>query len=113
MSMQSDSTLESERTLFDQVRPLFIALGDTDRQDIVVHLAGCDRLSVADLTSLTNLSRPTVSYHLKVLRDAGLIREEREGAKRFYQPTFSKYIELMRRLVEVAEKLDTGGNYGK
>lgn len=113
MNLYDESALQDERDLFEQVRPLFIALGDIDRQDIVVHLAGCHRLSVAELTSLTELARPTVSYHLKVLRDAGLVSEEREGTKRFYQPTFRKYIGLMRQLVDCAERLDKGGIYGK
>lgn len=106
--------LPNERALFEKVRPLFSALGDRDRQDILLYLTGHSRLSVRELTGLTELSRPTVSYHLKVLREAGLVREHKEGTKRYYQPIFRRYIDPMRQLIECVEIIEhNGGTYGK
>jgi len=114
MTAWDHSVLPKEHALFEQMRPLFIALGDSDRQDILLYLTGRARLNVGELTSLTELSRPTVSYHLKVLKDVGLVYEEKEGVKRYYQPTFRKYIEPMRQLIDCAEKIErSGGTYGK
>lgn len=114
MRTWDQSPTSAEHALFEQMRPLFIALGDADRQDILLHLTGHVRLNVGELTSLTELSRPTVSYHLKVLKDVGLVYEEKEGVKRYYQPTFSRYIEPMRRLIDCAEKIErNGGRYGR
>lgn len=112
MKAHHQDILPGERTLFESVCPLFTALGDPDRQDIVLYLAGHTRLSVKELTSLTELSRPTVSYHLKVLREAGLVDEEREGVKRYYQPTFRKYITPMRQLIDLVEAMERG-RHGK
>lgn len=100
--------------LFERVCPLFSALGDPDRQDIILYLTGHARLSVKELTSLTELSRPTVSYHLKILREAGLVYEQREGVRRYYQPTFRKYIGPLRQLIDSVEKLENErGIHGK
>jgi DNA-binding transcriptional ArsR family regulator len=105
--------LSHEYALFNKVRPLFIALGDADRQDILLHLATQSRLSVNELTSLTKLSRPTVSYHIKVLRDAGLVYQEKDGVKRYYQPTFSRYIQPLKELIHSVEQIEIGGYNGK
>jgi DNA-binding transcriptional ArsR family regulator len=60
------------------------ALGDRTRRAIFEHLS--DRPSaVGELAALLPVSRPAVSQHLKVLKDAGLVREERQGSRRIYQ----------------------------
>ena len=47
------------------------------------HLAAGER-SVTDLCQLFDMSQPAVSQHLKVLRDAGLVRDRRDGRSRLY-----------------------------
>lgn len=89
--------------LFHQVLPLFNAMGDPTRQQIILLLTGNVRLSVGELTKLTALSRPAVSHHIKVLREAGLVAEERDGVKRYYHPTFQRYIVPMRLLIDQVE----------
>ena len=42
-------------------------------------------MSVGHLAQGMAVSRPAVSHHLKVLREAGLVREHREGRKRIYE----------------------------
>ena len=60
------------------------ALGDRTRRAIVAALA--DRpLSVGELAAQMPVSRPAVSQHLKVLKDAGLVSEHQEGTRRIYQ----------------------------
>jgi DNA-binding transcriptional ArsR family regulator len=60
------------------------ALSDPTRRSILEHLA--DRPSaVGELADLFPISRPAVSQHLKVLKEAGLVFEERDGARRIYQ----------------------------
>lgn len=86
--------------LLRQMIPLFQALGDTARQEIIVVLACHKRLSVGELASYTTLSRPAVSHHLRILKDAGLLSETREGVKRYYQPTFSAAIYQLERMVQ-------------
>jgi DNA-binding transcriptional ArsR family regulator len=60
------------------------ALGDPTRQAIFERLA--DRpCAVTDLASELPVSRPAVSQHLKVLKDAGLVFDRRAGKHRIYQ----------------------------
>ena len=60
------------------------ALGDPTRQEILLILSRED-LNVSELTERFRLSRPAVSYQLKVLADAGLLLGERRGQERIYR----------------------------
>lgn len=64
--------------------PGLTALGDPTRQAIFERLADGPR-AVGDLASEFPVSRPAVSQHLKVLKDAGLILDHRSGKRRVYQ----------------------------
>lgn len=99
--------------LFLQVLPLFNAMGDSTRQKIILLLAHHTRLSVGELTKYTHLSRPAVSHHIKILREAELITEQREGVKRYYQPTFTRYVEPMRKIIELVDKHELENNDNK
>ncbi|MBN2469962.1 MAG: winged helix-turn-helix transcriptional regulator [Anaerolineae bacterium] len=61
------------------------ALADETRQEIMRHLC-CVWLSVNDVVErLDNrVSQPTISHHLKILQDAGLVEVRQEGRQRFY-----------------------------
>lgn len=64
-----------------------VALGDEKRQAILVALMAdraCQGVRVSELTEATQLSRPAISHHLKILRDAKLIDYRSEGTKNFY-----------------------------
>lgn len=58
-------------------------LGDPTRRTIVLQLAQRPQ-AVVDLASTLPISRPAVSQHLKVLKDAGLVAEHAEGTRRIY-----------------------------
>jgi DNA-binding transcriptional ArsR family regulator len=60
------------------------ALGDRTRRAIVQHLADRPR-SVRELADQLPVSRPAVSQHLKVLKDAGLVAERTSGTRRIYR----------------------------
>ncbi len=102
-----------DKDLFKEVLPLFNAMGDTTRQEIILLLADHSRLSVGELTAHTHLSRPAVSHHLKVLRDADMVTEQREGAKRYYQPTFARYLEPMKNIITLVESREPNNNQRK
>jgi ArsR family transcriptional regulator, arsenate/arsenite/antimonite-responsive transcriptional repressor len=63
----------------------FRALADPTRVAIVNRLSGADELCVCDLTEAFDLSQPTVSHHLKILRDAGLVDSSRRGTWAYYR----------------------------
>jgi DNA-binding transcriptional ArsR family regulator len=60
------------------------ALGDPTRRAIVERLADRPR-AVGELASELPVSRPAVSQHLKVLKDARLVVDRRDGNRRIYQ----------------------------
>jgi DNA-binding transcriptional ArsR family regulator len=61
------------------------ALGDQTRRAIFERLAERPR-AVGELAAELPVSRPAVSQHLKVLKDAGLITDRRAGTRRIYRP---------------------------
>ena len=70
----------------DSLAARFKALSDPGRVDIVNRLAGAEDVCVCALTAPLGLSQPTVSHHLRVLREAGLVEVARkEGTWVFYR----------------------------
>jgi ArsR family transcriptional regulator, arsenate/arsenite/antimonite-responsive transcriptional repressor len=63
----------------------FKALADPTRVAIVNRLAAADECCVCDLNAAFDLSQPTISHHLKVLRDAGLVESSRRGTWAYYR----------------------------
>ena len=74
--MIDKSKMEQAASLFEQCSPLFMALGDNVRQKLIMFLmeSGFEGINVGNLASKTHLSRPAVSHHLKILKDAGVKR---------------------------------------
>jgi DNA-binding transcriptional ArsR family regulator len=62
----------------------FDALGDPNRRAIVEQLRGGDR-SVQELADALPISRPAVSRHLRLLKQAGLVTDRPEGTRRLYR----------------------------
>lgn len=60
------------------------ALGDPTRRAIVAYLAERPR-AVGELAEALPISRPAVSQHLKVLKDAGLVTDRADGTRRVYR----------------------------
>jgi DNA-binding transcriptional ArsR family regulator len=59
------------------------AIADETRQSIM-KLCCCERLTVSEITDRIGVSQPTVSHHLAILRDAGLVTAVREGRECYY-----------------------------
>ncbi len=78
----------SERTRPRSTRQfvaLFKALGDPTRLEVVGLLsARGTELCVCDIEAHFKLSQPTVSHHLRLLREAGVVRSERRGTWVYY-----------------------------
>lgn len=63
---------------------VFAALGDEHRQRILLTFEPGERLHVAQIVEVSTLSRTTVSHHLRVLREAGVLRSEKVGKEVWY-----------------------------
>lgn len=79
---------------------LFKVLGDPVRLQLLseIQAAGCGPLSVNDLVARTTLSQPTVSHHLKLLTDAGLLRKVREGRTITHEVIPEPFVQLQKVL---------------
>ena len=69
----------------DQLAAQFKALADPTRIAIINSLASADEVCVCNLTERFDLSQPTISHHLKILRDAGLVESSRRGTWAYYR----------------------------
>jgi DNA-binding transcriptional ArsR family regulator len=58
---------------------VFAALGDEHRQRILLTFEPGERLNVGQIVEVSTLSRTTVSHHLRVLREARILRSEKIG----------------------------------
>jgi DNA-binding transcriptional ArsR family regulator len=84
---------------------LLAALADPTRLEILRELAGTSQICACDLTDCCSVSQPTVSHHLKVLREAGAVVSERRGSNIYY----SVAPNLIERLGVIARTLVPGG----
>jgi len=84
---------------------LLAALADPARLAIVRQLASDGSVCACDFSACTGLSQPTVSHHLRVLREAGLVHGERQGTWIYY------YLDraVAGRLAAIAGELDATG----
>jgi ArsR family transcriptional regulator len=69
----------------DQLAAQFKALADPTRVAIINCLSAADEVCVCNLTSSFDLSQPTISHHLKILREAGLVEASRRGTWAYYR----------------------------
>jgi ArsR family transcriptional regulator, arsenate/arsenite/antimonite-responsive transcriptional repressor len=97
-------TLANIRSAFKSCEGLFHALGDPARQAIIVLLAEHGRLNVGQITELMPLSRPAISHHIKVLKDAGLLDLARESRENFYSLRWDEAMSQLKALVMHSEK---------
>jgi ArsR family transcriptional regulator, arsenate/arsenite/antimonite-responsive transcriptional repressor len=66
------------------IAPMFKALGDPVRLRLMSLIASSPEVCVCDLTGAFDVSGPTISHHLRVLREAGLVDCERRGTWVYY-----------------------------
>lgn len=112
------TTAQELQERFHQCMSLFIALGDEMRLSIIEVLTeeALDTgrppgpvmfeehaLNVNEITNRTSLSRPAISHHLKILKDAGLVGVRQEGTANYYYLTLR---ESNRKLMELGYRLE-------
>jgi DNA-binding transcriptional ArsR family regulator len=97
---------------------VFNAIAESRRRDILSYLAASER-PVGDIVVALELEQPSVSKHLRVLRDVGLVRARRDGRRILYRTnaeairplnewaaTFERYWQhQLNRVKERAEKM--------
>jgi len=105
--MKKDENKAKAITLFEECIPVFEALGDSVRQKLIMEIASSDdfSLNVTDLTARTDLSRPAISHHLKVLKMAGIIKPEKKATQIFYVLNYTEQLQKIKELIAAMEQL--------
>lgn len=88
---------------FKLTTPIFQALGDVNRQQIIMLLLEHSSLNVNQITDRMELSRPAVSHHLKILRQSGLIAFNRNGNEKFYSLSSKEFLTQLKDLILAIE----------
>ena len=71
---------------FRSCQRVLTAIGDETRMHILFIMLNrsCSGQRVVDIAAKTNLSRPAVSHHMQILKDAALVKARKEGAYIYY-----------------------------
>jgi ArsR family transcriptional regulator, arsenate/arsenite/antimonite-responsive transcriptional repressor len=97
------STKEENQNRFKST--VFHALSDTIRLEILSYLANGEKC-VCEIVPHLNLIQPLVSRHLKILRDAGIVRCRKDGTKRMYSIVEPRIFDVIDALTpEVVDSL--------
>lgn len=83
---------------------VFVALGDEHRQRILLTFDKGERLTVGQIAEVATLSRPAVSHHLKILREAGVLLAERAGREVYLRVNRQLLEETLRTVLEYVRK---------
>ena len=103
-SSTSDLLIEETLDKFQKITPVFTVLADENRQAIVMALGKYDELNVKTLDEMIPLSRPAISHHLKILKQAGIVGSKKQGTENNYYLTIKSAIEDVRRLCDLIEE---------
>lgn len=105
--------LENE---FKDCQKLLVALGDETRQHILISFLEFDCMGarVGEITKKTNLSRPAVSHHIRILKEAGIIGMRREGTKNYYylNPKRTEWDKLNQMMLHVNKVIEQAPDIG-
>lgn len=94
---------------FEETSKILVALGDESRQHLVLEMmkfGECEGVRVGDITAKTALSRPAVSHHLQILKEAGILKVRKEATKNYYffDPT-AKTLDSLIDTLNLAKKI--------
>ena len=91
--------------LFRENRKYFIAFGDHRRQEVLIALWNNKDTTVKELAQQLGMPRPSVSHHIKILREAGLLQERKDGVKVYYRPSLKFAVHRLRSFLDTVDKL--------
>lgn len=93
---------------FESCQKVLLALGDENRQHLILEMmrmGSCSGVRVGEITERTHLSRPAVSHHIRILKEAGILNVRREGTKNYYY--FDVDTKAMNQLIQMAAHIKT------
>lgn len=86
MEKECEENLKKIADGFRECKNAFTAIGDNTRQLILLVLLESDftGIRVGEIAQKAHLTRPSVSHHLQILKDAGIVAMRKEGTKNYY-----------------------------
>ena len=97
-------------TSFRECIPVFQALLDPHRQDIVALLSEKGRLTVKEIVAASPLSSSAISHHLQTLKMVGIVSATKVGTEQFYQLHLTDATKQLKLLVaNLEEELELEG----
>jgi DNA-binding transcriptional ArsR family regulator len=101
--MSPNSALAARLT---RAAPLFGALGDKTRMQLVAHLCSHGPRSITELTAETRVTRQAVTKHLAVLSQAGVVSDFRRGRERVWELETARLGEAQSYLEQISAHWD-------
>lgn len=98
--VMSSNRIQSLPSEWCNVSDVFVALGDPQRQRILLSFGPGERLNVTQIVADSSLSRTAVSHHLKVLRQAGVLQSEKIGRDVYFWIERDYITEVMQRVLD-------------
>lgn len=111
--MYTRQNIDKLASEFEQCRKILVALGDENRQHMILEMmkiGNCRGVRVNEITERTHLSRPAVSHHLQILKDAGVLKMRREATKNYYyfdpdMKSFELLIGVLQKAISITTEL--------
>lgn len=111
--MQSHGDIEMLAKDFENCQKVLTALGDETRQHLILEMmkmGNCFGARVGEITERTHLSRPAVSHHLQILKNAGILKVRKEATKNYYYfdpdtKSLDGLIQVLQRAKELTAEL--------
>lgn len=111
--MYTKADIENLAKDFENCQKILIALGDENRQHLILEMmkmGNCFGARVGDITEKSHLSRPAVSHHLQILKNAGILKVRKEATKNYYYfdpdtKSFDRLIRMLQKAKELTAEL--------
>lgn len=112
LTKNTSKDIERIKQKFQSCQKMFLAFGDETRQYILSILlcSECSGSRVVDIAKKTNLSRPAVSHHMQILKNAGIVKTRKEGTFIYYyldpeDKEIKKIIDLFSDIQEIMKNV--------
>ncbi len=93
---------------WDRFAGFFSALGDPTRQKILLIFEPGEEICVNEIAAVFDISRPAISHHLKVLRNAGLVGNEKRGKEVYYHINYDYCVDVLKLVHDFVENQTSG-----
>ncbi|WP_433944710.1 ArsR/SmtB family transcription factor [Paenibacillus sp. SN-8-1] len=106
--MQTHNSTQLETLVHQQLRecsPVFLALADPIRQDIIMMLTKHDSLNVAQIVERSPMSRSAISHHLKILRQAKLVTSTKIATEIYYSLDIEGPVLLLKEFLATTDRI--------